>query len=184
MHVLSSCFQRDPLAEGLDSLIGGLAVAAAVLAVVLISEKIRGVEAMGGGDIKLLFVTGLYLGWKGNILCLFAACIIGIIFGLTFNKQAGLETETEAAVADGQYLHGDDNVKNAELSSESSTEEVVLTRGDRSRGIPMGAVHRNRSMAGSALWKPADRLVCKSLLEEISGNEIVGKKKRDEEIIK
>lgn len=115
-------FEEDPRAEGLDSLIGGLAVAAAVLAVVLIFEKIRGIEAMGGGDIKLLFVTGLYLGWKGNILCLFAACIIGIIFGLTLNKQAGLETETEAADADGQYLHADDNVQNAELSSESSTD--------------------------------------------------------------
>ena len=61
---------------------------------------------MGGGDIKLLFMTGLYLGWKGNILCLFAACIIGIIFGLTLNKQAGLETETEAADADEEITAG------------------------------------------------------------------------------
>ena len=99
-------FEEDPLSEGLDSLIGGLAVAAAVLAVVLVFEKIRGIEAMGGGDIKLLFMTGLYLGWKGNILCLFAACIIGIIFGLTLNKQAGLETETEAADADEEITAG------------------------------------------------------------------------------
>ncbi len=90
-------FEEDPLAEGLDSLIGGLAVAAAVLAVVLIFEKIRGIEAMGGGDIKLLFVTGLYLGWKGNILCLFAACVIGIIFGLISNRKTGYKRELETA---------------------------------------------------------------------------------------
>lgn len=45
-------------------------------------EKLLGREAMGGGDIKLLFLTGLFLGWKRNLLCLVAACVIGIVWGL------------------------------------------------------------------------------------------------------
>ena len=50
---------------------------------------------MGGGDIKLLFVTGLYLGWARNILVIFFACIIGIIVGSM--QQRKMITEEEDA---------------------------------------------------------------------------------------
>lgn len=46
-------------------------------------------EAMGGGDLKLLFVTGLFFGWKGNLLCLILACIFGIVFGLLAARRGG-----------------------------------------------------------------------------------------------
>ena len=42
---------------------------------------------MGGGDLKLLFLTGLYLGWQRNLLCLFFACILGIAVGLLTAKK-------------------------------------------------------------------------------------------------
>lgn len=54
-------------------------------------EKLLGREAMGGGDIKLLFLTGLFLGWKRNLLCLVAACVIGIVWGLLQKKRGGGE---------------------------------------------------------------------------------------------
>ena len=68
--------------ELLFSALGGFAVAGGLLLIVLIYEKLTHKEAMGGGDIKLLFVTGLVLGWKRNLLCLFFACIVGIVFGM------------------------------------------------------------------------------------------------------
>ena len=68
--------------QWIDSLLGGFAVGGGLLLIVLIYEKLRKIEAMGGGDLKLLFATGLYLGWMGNILCLFAACVLGIVFGI------------------------------------------------------------------------------------------------------
>ena len=52
----------------------------------LIAALIRP-ECMGGGDIKLLFLTGLFLGWKRNLLCLVAACVIGIVWGLLQKKR-------------------------------------------------------------------------------------------------
>lgn len=74
----------------LSSLIGGFAVAGAVLLIVIIFEKIKKTEAMGGGDIKLIFLCGLYLGWQKNILCLLLSCIIGIIFGFfALKRNAG-----------------------------------------------------------------------------------------------
>ena len=75
---------NDPVRVALDDLIGGVGIAGLLLLVVLVFEKIKGVEAMGGGDIKLIFMTGIFLGWKVNLLCLLIACIIGIVFGLVF----------------------------------------------------------------------------------------------------
>jgi len=73
--------------ELIYSLVGGFAIAGLLLIVVLIFEKIIGREAMGGGDIKLLAMTGMYLGWQKNMLALFIACIIGIIFALATQKK-------------------------------------------------------------------------------------------------
>ena len=77
-----------------DALLGGFAVGGVLLAVVLLYEKLRGVDAMGGGDLKLLFVTGLYLGWAQNLLCLLLACVIGI--GFAFATQKARRTQENA----------------------------------------------------------------------------------------
>ena len=66
---------------------GGFAVGGGLLLVVLLYEKLRRVDAMGGGDLKLLFLTGLYLGWLENLLCLLLACLIGIITALAVQKR-------------------------------------------------------------------------------------------------
>ena len=70
-----------------DALLGGFAVGGGLLLVVLLYEKLRRVDAMGGGDLKLLFLTGLYLGWLENLLCLLLACLLGIVFGLATQKR-------------------------------------------------------------------------------------------------
>lgn len=56
------------------------AIPAALLALVLVFEKLSGKEAMGGGDIKLLFVLALYLGWAEMLLTLLAACLLGLVW--------------------------------------------------------------------------------------------------------
>ena len=61
-------------------LIDGLLVSVPLLLLVLLMEKIKGREMMGGGDIKLVFVMGLYLGWQRNLLALFFGCLLGIIY--------------------------------------------------------------------------------------------------------
>ena len=64
-------------------------MALGLLLFVLLMEKLLGREAMGGGDIKLLFLTGLFLGWQGNLLCLFVACLAGIVTGLVSARRRG-----------------------------------------------------------------------------------------------
>lgn len=58
---------------------GGVALAGGLLILVLIMDRILKKDTMGGGDIKLVFVIGLTLGFINGFLSLFIACIIGLI---------------------------------------------------------------------------------------------------------
>lgn len=82
----------DAGGQALDAALGGFAVGGSLLLVVLLYEKVRKLDAMGGGDIKLLFLTGLYLGWMKNLLCLLLACVLGIVSAcVTQKRRAGQE---------------------------------------------------------------------------------------------
>jgi leader peptidase (prepilin peptidase)/N-methyltransferase len=45
-------------------------------------EKLRGVEAMGLGDVKMMFMVGAYLGWRLTILTIFVAVLSGSVIGI------------------------------------------------------------------------------------------------------
>jgi leader peptidase (prepilin peptidase) / N-methyltransferase len=45
-------------------------------------EKLRGVEAMGLGDVKMMFMVGAYLGWRLTILTIFIGVLSGSIIGI------------------------------------------------------------------------------------------------------
>ena len=68
-------------------LIGFFAVSAP-LYLVLIATGGRGI---GGGDVKLMAVCGLFLGWKLVLLAFFAGCLLGSVIHLSLMalKKAG-----------------------------------------------------------------------------------------------
>jgi leader peptidase (prepilin peptidase)/N-methyltransferase len=45
-------------------------------------EKLRGIEAMGLGDVKMMFMVGAYLGWRLTILTIFFGVLTGSIIGI------------------------------------------------------------------------------------------------------
>jgi leader peptidase (prepilin peptidase)/N-methyltransferase len=45
-------------------------------------EKLRGVEAMGLGDVKMMFMVGAYLGWRLTIFTIFIGVLTGSIVGV------------------------------------------------------------------------------------------------------
>ena len=45
-------------------------------------ERVRGVEAMGLGDVKMMFMVGAYLGWRLTILTIFMGVLSGSIAGV------------------------------------------------------------------------------------------------------
>lgn len=76
----------------LDGLIGGLSVSLPVLLLSLAADWLLRRDTMGGGDIKLLFMTGLYFDWKLNLFALVCACFIGVIFALCWRALKSRRT--------------------------------------------------------------------------------------------
>jgi leader peptidase (prepilin peptidase)/N-methyltransferase len=46
-------------------------------------ERVRGVEAMGLGDVKMLFMVGAYIGWPLTLLTIFVGVLTGSIAGVS-----------------------------------------------------------------------------------------------------
>lgn len=87
---------RQPLWDAVKGMLISCIVPAALLAFVLLAEKVWKKEAMGGGDIKLLLALALYLGWPELLLTLLAGCLLGIL-GTAVSRNRG-------ALAFGPYL--------------------------------------------------------------------------------
>ena len=80
----------------LNYLIGFLSVSGFLYLLFLITKG-RGI---GGGDIKLMAVSGLMLGWKCNILALALGCIIGSVIHIIRMKVS----KEDHVLALGPYL--------------------------------------------------------------------------------
>jgi prepilin signal peptidase PulO-like enzyme (type II secretory pathway) len=97
----------------LRTLIGGLSISLPLLLLVLLFDKIMKRESMGGGDIKLLFLIGLYFDWKLNLIILILACIIGILMALILNTRgkssSSEESEAEAEAPEAEESQAPDN---------------------------------------------------------------------------
>jgi leader peptidase (prepilin peptidase)/N-methyltransferase len=52
-------------------------------------EKLRGVEAMGLGDVKMMFMVGGFLGWRLTILTIFVGVFSGSLVGITMMVRRG-----------------------------------------------------------------------------------------------
>ena len=75
----------DLSAMGLGSLM--LAFAGCLLALSLVFDKVMGRRSLGGGDVKLVFMVGLFLGLAGSVLNLIVACVVGIVFAYATQKR-------------------------------------------------------------------------------------------------
>ena len=66
-----------------NSLVGLVLGAAPLFIIGWLWEKLRKVEAMGGGDVKYMGMVGSFLGWKGAFLTIMLGALTGSIVGLT-----------------------------------------------------------------------------------------------------
>jgi len=71
------------------ALIGALAGGGSLWLMGWIWEKLRGVEAMGLGDVKMMFMVGAYLGWRLTILTIFVGVLTGSIIGMFLMVRSG-----------------------------------------------------------------------------------------------
>jgi leader peptidase (prepilin peptidase)/N-methyltransferase len=82
-HLDSLLPHAGPYLTGfLNSLIGLVLGGGPLLAIGWIWEKLRHVEAMGGGDVKLMGMVGSFLGWKGALLTIMLGALAGSVVGV------------------------------------------------------------------------------------------------------
>lgn len=81
----------DPLKRLLWGIVAALAYGAALLGLSLVADKAFKKDSLGGADIKLIAVLGLYFGPKSMLFLLIISCIVGLI--LAFIMKAGWQRE-------------------------------------------------------------------------------------------
>jgi len=72
-----------------ESLIGGVLGFGFMYLIAWYGEKRFKKQALGGGDIKLYFIIGLFLGYNLVFLSLFFSSVVGLLFGLIVRKKSG-----------------------------------------------------------------------------------------------
>lgn len=84
----------------LEYLIGFCAISGFMLALLIIGRAVKGVDAFGGGDIKLMAAAGLLVGWKNIIL----AFLIGCVLGAVIHSVRMRVSDEDSVLAFGPYL--------------------------------------------------------------------------------
>mgnify|MGYP004554607697 CR=1 FL=1 len=68
-------------------LVSALGVGLLMLLISLVFDKLTGKESLGGGDIKLLFMTGLYMRPGVTLFSLILSCFVGLFIALGLKKD-------------------------------------------------------------------------------------------------
>jgi len=78
-----------------DAVIGAAAGAGLPYAVMVAYRRLRGVEGMGLGDVKLLAMIGAFLGWRGMLLTLGVGATAGALVGIALIVAGRGRRDTE-----------------------------------------------------------------------------------------
>ncbi len=79
-------FLKPGLGEILRAVLAGLLFGGGLLLVSLVMDKVLKRESLGGGDVKLFAVVGLYLGLVGTLFCMMLSCVLGLVFAAVFGR--------------------------------------------------------------------------------------------------
>jgi leader peptidase (prepilin peptidase)/N-methyltransferase len=66
-------------------------------------KRLRGIEAMGMGDVKMMFMVGAYLGWPLTMLTIFVGVLSGSLAGVALMARRG-ERDTQMLLPFGIFL--------------------------------------------------------------------------------
>ena len=88
---LLSSFPALPLwlVSLMGAVIGALAGGGSLWMMGFLWEKLRGVEAMGFGDVKMMLMVGAFLGWRLTILTILLGALTGSIAGIIVMYRRG-----------------------------------------------------------------------------------------------
>ena len=79
--------------------LAGLVFGGGILLLSLLLDKILKKESLGGGDVKLFAVCGLYLGFVGSLFAMLLACLLGLLLGRLRRAESGQPIPFGPAIA-------------------------------------------------------------------------------------
>jgi len=79
----------DLLQVIIGSLLGALVGGGSLWMVRWLYFRVKGVEGMGLGDVKMMLMVGVFLGWQLTLLTIFIGSLIGSIIGILIIKLRG-----------------------------------------------------------------------------------------------
>ena len=75
--------------------LAGVAVGAGLLFVVAeVYFRVRHIEGLGMGDVKMMGMVGAFIGWKAAILTLFIGSLLGSVVGVLMMATKGKDLKT------------------------------------------------------------------------------------------
>lgn len=119
--------QPDAQAILVESLIGAVAVGIPLVVLVLIMDRVLGRESMGGGDLKLYAVAGLYFGWQCSILLILVSCILGIVLAYAGPRPDDQARQDDTDDAEPDASGPDDNAPAEDNQAPSAPEGSPAT---------------------------------------------------------
>ena len=69
--------------------LAGLVFGGGILLLSLLLDKLLKKESLGGGDVKLFAVVGLYLGFTGSLFAMLLSCVLGLGLGALRGTKGG-----------------------------------------------------------------------------------------------
>lgn len=82
---------QDPLHRLVWGAVSGLIYGGGLLLISIVADKVFKKDSIGGADIKLFGVLGLYFGLSQMLFLIILSCIIGLILALIF--KSGMQKE-------------------------------------------------------------------------------------------
>lgn len=117
------------------SLLAGLVYGGGLLGISLLMDKIMGRDTMGGGDIKLIAVVGLYLGFVGTLFCVVFACVAGLVYSaLRKGRDGSRAREGKAELTEGEGRKTQEKRREEKETEEKQSEEEL----DEGKAFPFG----------------------------------------------
>lgn len=99
VYLLYLLTEKDTGTLLMEGLLGSVAIGGGILLLTLLMDVILKKETMGGGDIKLLGVLGLYTGLASGLLMVVLACIAGLVLALCVKRNNKKEFPFGPAIA-------------------------------------------------------------------------------------
>ncbi len=101
---LGLCAWQEGLTQTGICLVRGAALGAVILLLVMLLDKVLGKPSMGGGDIKLLAMLGLFFPLMNWLLMVMLACVLGIAVALACGTKRGVAFPFGPAIAGAAWL--------------------------------------------------------------------------------